>query len=420
MLQQTLVYDARGRLVEVENGSGAVEESILYTADGDEANVTQNGVTTKFIVDEQSVTGYSEVLEEYQGGVLVNSYVYGNSLVPISQNTNAGGTGLSSVLLLGDGHSGVRQAYLPGSGIIMAQRFDAFGSTVAKVTAAGNPFSTVIGYRGQRFDSVLGQYYMRARMYDPVTGRFTAMDPDAGTYSDPLQLMRYGYASGDPIYRDDPSGQYDGVSSVAALGVIGVLAALVLPGCSSNNRSVPPPLSPPDLTIARKDEVKADEIVKRAAEILNSDSLWAKAEAYETPLRHKPMYVRLQYRNYYRKLANTVVNGLESNPPVFVGDDEQGTKDGTAYCPGLGQPIRLRPAYFALTDSTNRATILVHEYGRYYLWNQLAKDITLNPPSPTPPHNGNPLPSELDYIENWDEVIGDLGKYDYQAIKDMP
>ena len=170
VLQQTQVYDARGRLVQVDDGSGAVEESILYTADGDRAEVTVNGVTTSYIVDEQSVTGYAEVLEEYRAGVLVNSYVYGNSLDPISQNTKTGGNGLASVLLLSDGSSGVRQAYLPGSGITMAQRFDAFGNTVAMVTAAGNPFATVIGYRGQRFDSILNQYYMRARLYDPVSG----------------------------------------------------------------------------------------------------------------------------------------------------------------------------------------------------------------------------------------------------------
>jgi RHS repeat-associated protein len=206
VLQQTQVYDAQGRLVQVKNGSGAVEETVLYTAAGNRASVTQSGVTTNYIVDDQSVTGYSEVLEEYQGGVLVNSYIYGNSLDPVSQNTSAGGSGLSSVLLLSDGHSGVRQAYMPGSGIIMAQRFDAFGNAVAKVTVSGNPFTTVIGYRGQRFDTGLGQYYMRARLYDPVSGRFTAMDPDANTYEDPLQLMRYGYAGDNPVNAGDPSG----------------------------------------------------------------------------------------------------------------------------------------------------------------------------------------------------------------------
>ena len=156
------------------SGSGAVQESLLYTAAGDRAAVTQAGVKTSYIVDDQSLTGFSEVIDEYQAGVLINSYIYGNSMDPISQNSNAGGAGLSSILLLSDAHSGVRQAFMPGSPILLAKRFDAFGNTMATAATAGNPFATVIGYRGQRFDSVLGQYYLRARDYDPLNGDFTS------------------------------------------------------------------------------------------------------------------------------------------------------------------------------------------------------------------------------------------------------
>jgi RHS repeat-associated protein len=233
VLQQTLVYDARGRLVQVNNGSGAVVESILYTADGARAAVTQGGVTTSYLVDQQSLTGYSEILDEYQSGALVNSYVYGSSLNPVSQNANAGGTGLSSILLLGDVHSGVRQAYKSGSPVILAQRFDAFGNTVATMTASGNPFTTVIGYRGQRVDHVLGQYDLRARTYDPQSGRFTRIDPADGTYNDLLQAMRYGYTGANPVGAMDPSRMDDdlagdlvglGVSISASLGCPGVQA----------------------------------------------------------------------------------------------------------------------------------------------------------------------------------------------------
>jgi RHS repeat-associated protein len=229
ILQQTNVYDARGRLVQVNNGSGAVLESILYTANGSRAAVTQNGVQTSYIVDEQSATGYPEVLEEYQNGALVDSYVYGLSLDPISQNTNAGGPGLSSVLLLSDGDSAVRQAYLPGTGVIMSQRFDAFGNTVAKVTATGNPFTTVIGYRGQRFDNVLGEYDLRARTYDPVSGRFTAVDPDNGTYNDPLQAMRYGYAGANPINGMDPTGMDSLVDVTVTVAINNTLTSIEVP-----------------------------------------------------------------------------------------------------------------------------------------------------------------------------------------------
>jgi RHS repeat-associated protein len=225
VLQQTLVYDARNRLVEVDSGSGTVEESILYTADGARAAVTQNGVKTDYIVDGLSMTGYSEVLEEYQGGVLANSYVYGSSLLPIGQNTNTGGSILSSVLLLSDAHSGVRQAYQPGNGILLTQRFDAFGNATARVIAAGSPYTTSIGYRGERLDPILNQYYLRARIYNPSTGRFTSSDSFAGHLANPLSLHKYLYAAANPGNLSDPSG-HDPFGAVEMLTVAGINAGL--------------------------------------------------------------------------------------------------------------------------------------------------------------------------------------------------
>ena len=32
-------------------------------------------------------------------------------------------------------------------------------------------------YRGEQYDSDLGLYYLRARYYNPVTGRFLSRDP---------------------------------------------------------------------------------------------------------------------------------------------------------------------------------------------------------------------------------------------------
>ena len=56
--------------------------------------------------------------------------------------------------------------------MLLVQRFDAFGATVQK---AGS-FATPVGYRGERFDATLGQYYLRARFYDPSTGPIASRD----------------------------------------------------------------------------------------------------------------------------------------------------------------------------------------------------------------------------------------------------
>src|SRR5262249_42931266 len=142
---------------------------------------------------------YAQVIEERTSGLVVASYVYGASLDPVSQWQ--AGQGFN--LYLADGHSGVRQAIDNGAAVLMAQRFDAFGNTVASTGSLVNP----IGYRGERFDATLGQYDLRARFYDPQTARFAEMDPFAGDVANPITLHRYLYAGDDPVNHLDPTGR---------------------------------------------------------------------------------------------------------------------------------------------------------------------------------------------------------------------
>jgi RHS repeat-associated protein len=62
---------------------------------------------------------------------------------------------------------------------------------------------------GEQFDNDLGLYYLRARYYNPATGRFLSRDPEDGKPNDPQSLHKYLYASGDPVNRIDPSGRGD-------------------------------------------------------------------------------------------------------------------------------------------------------------------------------------------------------------------
>jgi RHS repeat-associated protein len=206
---RTQSWDLRGRL------SGAtvdgVTTSYRYTPDGIRSSVTEGSTTIDYIIDGMTPSGYQQVVEETAGGVLAVRYTYGASLDPISETR--GGT---SSLYLGDGHSGVRQAMSLLGAVVLAQRFDAFGVGMRR-----DGLATPIGYRGERFDATLGQYYLRARYYDPRSGRFAGVDPFAGNMNDPLQLMRYGYAGNNPIVNIDPTGRFFSAFGVAASTLIG-------------------------------------------------------------------------------------------------------------------------------------------------------------------------------------------------------
>ena len=80
--------------------------------------------------------------------------------------------------------------------------YDAYGNLIASTGSTVNPYL----FTGEWFDAAIGQYYLRARDYNPILGRFSGKDPYPGSSSDPLSLNHYAYAFDDPITYDDPSG----------------------------------------------------------------------------------------------------------------------------------------------------------------------------------------------------------------------
>jgi RHS repeat-associated protein len=211
-LTRTQTWDVRGRM----SGAtvGGVTTSYGYTPDGIRSTVTEGSTTTLYVIDAMSPSGYAQVVEERtSNGLYVASYVYGAGLDPVISNRSGQATGL----YFADGHSGVRQVVSLAGVVLQAQRFDAYGATVS----ANGTFVNPIGYRGERFDATLGQYYLRARFYDPRQGRFTGMDPYMGNMSDPSQVMRYGYAGANPLGKMDPSGR---------MSIGGMMAGLTIGG----------------------------------------------------------------------------------------------------------------------------------------------------------------------------------------------
>lgn len=68
--------------------------------------------------------------------------------------------------------------------------------------AIDNPFR----FGGEYKDNESGNYYLRARYYDPETQRFTQEDTYLGTYGNPMSQNRYAFCGNSPINFVDPSG----------------------------------------------------------------------------------------------------------------------------------------------------------------------------------------------------------------------
>jgi len=72
--------------------------------------------------------------------------------------------------------------------------------------ARGSTFT--IQYSRSRTATVSGLIFLRARYYDPTTGRFLTRDTYPALAPVPQSLHRYVYCGNDPVNRTDPSGQH--------------------------------------------------------------------------------------------------------------------------------------------------------------------------------------------------------------------
>ena len=145
-------------------------------------------------------------MDEMVSGSVTRTFTYG--LRPISENQLVNGTWKPS-FFGNDGHGNVRFLANIAGTLTDTYQFDAFGNLIASTGATPNPYL----YSGERFDTNLNLYHLRARYYNMLTGRFWTMDPEQhkscckSPSCSSTSSNAYAYADDDPANRVDPSGR---------------------------------------------------------------------------------------------------------------------------------------------------------------------------------------------------------------------
>ncbi|WP_432835727.1 RHS repeat-associated core domain-containing protein [Dactylosporangium sp. CA-092794] len=120
--------------------------------------------------------------------------------------------GPTPIWLLGDYQGSITDA-ATAAGLTSSQTLDPFGNPVSGTS--GGP----LGFHGQYRDDQTGLYDVRARDYDPATGRFTAPDPVAADPGTPFAAT-YHYGYNRPGVFTDPSGQWVNILIGAGVGAL--------------------------------------------------------------------------------------------------------------------------------------------------------------------------------------------------------
>jgi RHS repeat-associated protein len=201
---RTFTYDAADRLLTVTGGG--TNASYTYNGDGLRVGETVNSVSTSYAWD--VAAPLPQVLANSGGA----TYVYGLGLLAQQQSG-------AWQYPLADGLGSVRHQVDPLGQVVASYRFSPFGVPLA--ASGGQPY----GYAGEHWDAYTSLIYLRARWYDPATGRFLTRDPFPGLATLPATQHPYVYAGNNPVNLVDPSGEIAPILVAAGVGgVIGGVA----------------------------------------------------------------------------------------------------------------------------------------------------------------------------------------------------
>jgi RHS repeat-associated protein len=307
----TYVWNDEKRLVSATVGTTQVE--YVYNDQGIRVASKQNGVETRYLLDEGIV---ANVWEEYApNGTVQASYVYGYDLIT---QTQAGQTsyylvdGLGSTRLLTDTQGQVLNAY----------GYEAFGETVSQSGPASNKYQ----YAGEQFDAAIGDYYLRQRFYDTSSGRFGRMDAYEGRIGSPSSLQKYLYAHSNPIQFIDPTGYFSISNVLTTMAILGILLGAFLDQTA-------PALPGLGQGISTQDGLEIENnTISLAHNLASSDrngSAYATAELMQYAagsINPKQWLMNQKTRSDYLKILSDVLTGDGYNWHPFLNNSPRTTR----------------------------------------------------------------------------------------------
>ena len=192
---ETNTYDGLNQLIGFNDGETTA--SYKYNANGLRYEKTVDGQKINHVWD-----GNKQIVADVVDNQFYEAdcYIRGTNLVAKYNYCN--GNKSEYTYYTQNAHGDVVNLTNADGEVIKPYTYDAFG--VEKNIDDGD--TNAFRYCGEYFDKETATVYLRARYYNPATGRFISRDSFLGIQFDPLSLNLYTYCRNNPLLYVDPSG----------------------------------------------------------------------------------------------------------------------------------------------------------------------------------------------------------------------
>ena len=192
---ETNTYDGLNQLIGFTDGETVA--SYAYNVDGLRYEKTVDGQRINHVWD-----GNKQIVADVIDNQFYEAdcYIRGTNLVAKYNYWN--GNKSEYTYYTQDAHGDVVNLTDSTGAVTKTYKYDAFGVEKNIDNSDTNAFR----YCGEYYDTETGTIYLRARYYNPATGRFISRDSFAGRRSDPLSLNLYTYCGNNPVIYTDPLG----------------------------------------------------------------------------------------------------------------------------------------------------------------------------------------------------------------------
>ncbi|MFA7725583.1 MAG: RHS repeat-associated core domain-containing protein, partial [Candidatus Izemoplasmatales bacterium] len=201
-------------LIEIFDGSNTKQGSIEY-------NYNDQGYRTKKIIGtlingvfeyqtiEYELVGDKVIVETDGIYRIIYTYDYDGTIISFNGDVNINDTTPGQDYFYLRNQQGDITTIVDENGATIVQyRYDAYGNLtiVSDATEGILSFYNPYTYRGYRYDSEIGMYYLNSRFYNPQIGRFINADGMLGQFGDVQSTNMYAYCANNPVMYTDPSG----------------------------------------------------------------------------------------------------------------------------------------------------------------------------------------------------------------------